>query len=175
MSDGICEECGTDAETTLELIDELIAAKSDLTAKLAEAERERDAARAAQATSDRRISVMIECARAQRDHVDELRAEVARLKGIYPDRPAIYSAGDLPRYGIRWNGPTQPIATPMYDGYWTPHHLAEQARESAEARLTALREAVEWVYSVAGNVSPDWLGREIRDKIHAALANSGEL
>lgn len=36
MNEGICDECGTDPETTLELIDELIAAKSDLTARLAE-------------------------------------------------------------------------------------------------------------------------------------------
>jgi Site-specific DNA methylase len=30
----------------------------------------------------------------------------------------------LPRYGIQWNGPQEPIATPMPDGYWTPWHLA---------------------------------------------------
>jgi hypothetical protein len=30
----------------------------------------------------------------------------------------------MPRYGIQWNGPKDPIATEMVDGYWTPWHLA---------------------------------------------------
>jgi len=32
----------------------------------------------------------------------------------------------LPRYGVKWNGPTEPIATEMPDGYWTPWHLANE-------------------------------------------------
>ncbi len=44
-------------------------------------------------------------------------------------------AGELPRYGIRWNGPTQPISVPMGDGYWTPWHLAHAA-------IAALRQPV---------------------------------
>ena len=33
----------------------------------------------------------------------------------------------MPRYGLRWNGPTTPVAVPMDDGYWTPWHLAQGA------------------------------------------------
>ena len=43
---------------------------------------------------------------------------------------------ELPRYGLRWNGPTDPVSVPMDDGYWTPWHLAQaqiqQARIKAE-------------------------------------------
>lgn len=38
----------------------------------------------------------------------------------------------LQRYGVQWNGPDQPIAVPMPDGYWTPWHLADgHARDAA--------------------------------------------
>lgn len=75
--------------------------------------------------------------------IQELRAEVARLKGIEPElppRPTPLSDPDnqhkeLPRYAIRWNGPTKPMATPMSHGYWTPFHMAY----AEVARLT-LRE-----------------------------------
>ena len=33
----------------------------------------------------------------------------------------------LPRYGIKWNGPTNPITTEINDGYWTPWHIANDA------------------------------------------------
>jgi hypothetical protein len=58
-----------------------------------------------------------------------LLAEVERLRGITPQFPH-YPEGDevvpetLPRYGIRWNGPREPLAVSMTDGYWTPWHLA---------------------------------------------------
>ncbi|WP_178125751.1 hypothetical protein [Pseudomonas sp. EMN2] len=54
--------------------------------------------------------------------------EVERLKGLMPEAPPRPPAGQgLPRYGLRWNGPTLPLAVPMDDGYWTPWHLAQEA------------------------------------------------
>lgn len=59
----------------------------------------------------------------------EMRAEVERLRGLRPSLPPLPPTGSgLPRYGLRWNGPDQPIAVPMEDGYWTPWHLAENLR-----------------------------------------------
>lgn len=63
---------------------------------------------------------------------DALRAEVERLKGLQPGLPPFPPEGEgLPRYGLRWNGPQQPLATPMDDGYWTPWHLADALLASA--------------------------------------------
>ncbi len=62
---------------------------------------------------------------------DALRARVKELGGILPELPPFpphEGKGEpLPRYGLRWNGPTQPLAVPMVDGYWTPWHLADAA------------------------------------------------
>ena len=107
----------------------------------------------------------------------ELVAEIERLKGITPALPPRPPEGDgLPRYGLRWNGPSQPLAVPMGDGYWTPWHLASKAvddytdmlsRTSLECgeRLDAmekqlserdalLRDAVKtpWLYDVRGKI-----------------------
>jgi len=78
---------------------------------------------------------------------DEARAEVERLRGITPELPPRPPDGaGLPRYGLRWNGPTEPVAVPMLDGYWTPWHLtdAEAQRFEIERKHTgrALDEAV---------------------------------
>jgi len=62
-----------------------------------------------------------------------LLAEIDQLKGIQPGFPPRPPEGEgLPRYGLRWNGPQQPLATPMDDGYWTPWHLAEQLKAENE-------------------------------------------
>ena len=45
--------------------------------------------------------------------------------------------GGLPRYGLRWDGPDQPVAVPMDDGYWTPFHLASAAAAVAADDLRA--------------------------------------
>jgi hypothetical protein len=43
----------------------------------------------------------------------------------------------LPRYGLQWNGPREFVATPLPDGYWTPHHLAQaEIQRLAHAELT---------------------------------------
>jgi len=55
-------------------------------------------------------------------------ALIERLRGIKPELPPYPGEEphreDLPRYGLRWNGPAEPLATPMLDGYWTPYHMA---------------------------------------------------
>jgi hypothetical protein len=62
---------------------------------------------------------------------NELRAENERLQGLAPELPPRHPEGEgLPRYGIRWDGPDQPLAVPMADGYWTPWHLAESRDRS---------------------------------------------
>lgn len=69
-----------------------------------------------------------------------LLAEIDQLKGIQPGFPPRPPEDEgLPRYGLRWNGPQQPLATPMDDGYWTPWHLADELRKDAE-RYRWLRE-----------------------------------
>lgn len=66
---------------------------------------------------------------------DQLQAEVELLRGLKPEAPPYPPAGNgLPRYGLRWNGPTQPLAVPMDNGYWTPWHLADQLRIECEAQ-----------------------------------------
>lgn len=61
-----------------------------------------------------------------------LLAEIDKLRGLEPVAPPRPPEGEgLPRYGIRWNGPQQPIAVPLADGYWTPWHLASRATEDS--------------------------------------------
>ncbi|MDN4511383.1 hypothetical protein D3C76_946340 [compost metagenome] len=70
--------------------------------------------------------------------VSSLLAEVEELKGLRPEWPPRPPDGEgLPRYGLRWNGPQQPLAVPMEDGYWTPWHLAERLREDRDGLLEA--------------------------------------
>lgn len=65
-----------------------------------------------------------------------------RLQGLKPELPPRPPEGDgLPRYGLRWNGPTEPLPVPMADGYWTPWHLAERYRARV-AELEAIRHLV---------------------------------
>lgn len=73
------------------------------------------------------LSEEYEEARAERDQA--LSALVAKLK-----------ASDLPRFGIQWQGPHDPISVPMADGYWTPWHLAAASHGEVVTprRLTAL-------------------------------------
>jgi len=82
--------------------------------------------------------------------VRDLKAEVARLRGVKPELPPRPPDGSgLPRYGLRWNGdPTDPVSVPMNTGYWTPWHLAEAelerfrnaVREKERLELEAVRE-----------------------------------
>lgn len=98
-----------------------------------------------------------------------LTAENERLKGLRPELPPRPPEGEgLPRYGLRWNGPQQPLATPMEDGYWTPWHLAAQQQpQSSQAQLSALREAME---NAAARRNPCQL---IVGDIHIAVSYHG--
>jgi hypothetical protein len=65
-----------------------------------------------------------------RADMSRLLDEVERLRGIQPElppRPPMGSDSDegMPRYGLRWNGPKDPVSVPMPDGYWTPYYLAQ--------------------------------------------------
>lgn len=72
------------------------------------------------------------------DDYDALHAEAKALRGLTPELPPRPPEGaGLPRYGLRWNGPAQPLSVPMDDGYWTPWHLAEALR-AENARLRAV-------------------------------------
>lgn len=63
------------------------------------------------------------------ERTEQLHAECETLRGLVPELPPRPPEGDgLPRYGLRWNGPGQPLTVPMDDGYWTPWHLADSAR-----------------------------------------------
>lgn len=63
--------------------------------------------------------------------VKELRTRLSELHGAVPRLPPRPpEGGGLPRYGVRWCGNSQPITVPMYDGYWTPYHLAEKIIQS---------------------------------------------
>lgn len=65
--------------------------------------------------------------------IDQLKAEVDRLKGLQPTLPPRPPEGyGLPRFGLRWNGPSNPLAVSMDDGYWTPWHLAAELLKDAE-------------------------------------------
>mgnify|MGYP003630098738 CR=1 FL=1 len=58
------------------------------------------------------------------DH-QQVTEENEHLRGLTPDLPPYPpEGGGLPRYGLRWNGPGQPLSVPFDDGYWTPWHLA---------------------------------------------------
>ena len=62
------------------------------------------------------------------------------LRGIKPEAPPRPPDGNgLPRYGLRWNGPGEPVSMPMDDGYWTPWHLTEMLR----AQLAEAQDALE--------------------------------
>lgn len=69
-----------------------------------------------------------------------LLAEIDRLKGLRPAAPPRPPEGEsLPRYGLRWNGPQQPVAVPMADGYWAPWHLADQIQAENECFEEGMR------------------------------------
>lgn len=85
------------------------------------------------------------------DDYDALHAEAEALRGLTPELPPRPPEGaGLPRYGLRWNGPAQPLSVPIDDGYWTPWHLAEALRaENAKLRAALAeqgerQEAVAW-------------------------------
>lgn len=76
-----------------------------------------------------------------------LLAEIERLQGLQPVPPPRPPKGEgLPRYGLRWNGPSSPLAVPMEDGYWTPWHLSDQLKSENRA-LRKDAERYRWLRS----------------------------
>jgi hypothetical protein len=147
---GGCDRC----ETLRDLADKAAWVQGDAQRRMIKAQQERDEARAAlekekaahrleREAHDRRFDRETKCMKER----DEARAEIERLRGTTPELPPRPPDGSgLPRYGLRWNGPTEPVAVPMLDGYWTPWHLAdaETQRFEIERKHTgrALDEAV---------------------------------
>jgi hypothetical protein len=84
------------------------------------------------------------------------------LRDIQPELPPRPPEGDgLPRYGLRWDGPDQPVAVPMDDGYWTPFHLAAAAAAVAADELRASN----------ASASRGW---QMADELHVALGRTVE-
>lgn len=72
-------------------------------------------------------------------------AEIDRLNGLQPSLPPRPPEGEgLPRFGLRWNGPSNPLAVSMDDGYWTPWHLADQLKAENEALRNVAIELRRW-------------------------------
>lgn len=100
-----------------------------------EAEAERDSLRAQLDASEALVDALTE------QHKQDVEASM-RLEGLKPEFPPMPPNGrGLPRYGLRWPPPANsaPLAVPMDDGYWTPWHLADAARnELREAAQNAM-------------------------------------
>lgn len=84
---------------------------------------------------------------AKNDEIARLREEIETLKGIKPELPNYLPYGHpLPRFGLRWNGPTEPLTVPLDDGYWTPWHYADSRiadLRSTLSRMADLRSTLE--------------------------------
>ncbi|WP_223535323.1 hypothetical protein [Pseudomonas sp. GL-B-16] len=88
-------------------------------------------------------------------------AENERLKGLQPSLPPRPPEGyGLPRFGLRWNGPSNPLAVSMEDGYWTPWHLASQLKAENEAMRKALTECAA---SLEGEMLQKYHGQKPED------------
>lgn len=69
-------------------------------------------------------------------------------KPVLPLRPP--EGVGIPRYGLQRNGPQQPLAVELADGYWTPWHLAKRV---ADERLELLSGAEEVIGQFMPNAS----------------------
>lgn len=91
---------------------------------------------------EREVRIAIAAGQRMQDKCDALQAEAEALRGLTPELPPRPPEGaGLPRYGLRWNGPAQPLSVPMDDGYWTPWHLAEALRVENERLRQELAES----------------------------------
>jgi len=177
----LCEHMTSFEKFSAQAIDEdALGEIQSLQRKLAEAERERDAASfdKARMLDERQIFLK---------GLDELRAEVARLKETAPDKNAESVRARLMRRSVvgleKYGVTTERSDLSMLD--WLQHLQDElldgsvyveklkgevEARESAEARLTALRQDVEEVVEDEGF----HITTSGADRLIAALAKSGE-
>lgn len=100
------------------------------------------------------------------DEIERLQQRVAELEGIRPEFPPLPGDGkELPRYGIRWNGPKTPLSVPMSDGYWTPWHLAMRAAEPPNEILAGLLREV-----ITEDDDSFFMGEGWRERADKALA-----
>lgn len=110
---------------------------------------------------------------------DEAQGEAMRLRSylcVLPELPPRPPHGDgVPRYGIRWNGPTQPISVPMADGYWTPWHLADSEVNEARGAFLAAAQAIGIVYEAEGHAPAPGPVETVVEAIRDAARAKGRL
>jgi|GEM_PF-6139111 hypothetical protein len=109
----------------------------------------------------------------QQTEISRLTARVSELEGMKPEPLQIIislpEGETLPRYGVRWNGPTSPMAIRMDDGYWTPWHISQAEIDRLHTRLED-----NFVFDSDGNKVPVHIGTipdgiETRDDLLAHL------
>jgi len=67
------------------------------------------------------------------------------------------------RYGLKWNGPKEFVATPKSDGYWTPWHVADE-------QITALRHQLQQAEARAAELEATlYHGNLQREKCQKAM------
>jgi hypothetical protein len=105
-------------------------------------------------------------------------AENERLNGLQPSLPPRPPEGyGLPRFGLRWNGPSNPLAVAMDDGYWTPWHLADQLKAETEALSKDLESHKRMLLSAAVGIGSigEALGAEMDDDASELAGLAAEL
>lgn len=93
------------------------------------------------------------------------------LEPEMPPRPPDGIGEELPRYGLKWNGPDQPLSVPMNDGYWTPFHIAEASinalvqavHDNRSKRPTVEQLIDEFLYWMSDEFDTQWLGPEVSE------------
>ena len=106
--------------------------------------------------------------------IERLRAEVEALRGLMPEpSPRQPDGVGLPRYGLRWNGPQQPLSVPMADGYWTPWHLAYGEIEALRKALNRIADRAEAFSSADMDMRPT-SAEVIVSIARAALSTQGD-
>ena len=177
----IAKHCGLKSWTIPQLVESVGLALAEDPAALQEAlskmTKERDAQSALVAKQRHLLAAKQTEIGALEAERDALKREVERLQGIKPELPPREGRGEgLPRYGLRWNGPDRPVATPMDDGFWVPWHLAKAAemertewkREVESLRAKLAVKTVEW---------PEWAKEGTRVRVrstHSSITHAAQ-
>lgn len=93
---------------------------------------------------------------------DNLPAIIAALKAAETPLGDVAGLVELGRWGVRWDGPDNPICEEIPDGYWTPWHLAADAitaltrqlaevQQHAEALAGGMDRAITFIEALADN------------------------
>lgn len=99
-------------------------------------------------------------------YIDDQAEKIEQLRGITPE--IHFAVADLiqeklPRFGLRWNGPTQPLVTPMDDGYWTPYHIADALLEKSRTIKLAANLVIKYAEEAQSDtgkvyvIDADWI------------------